>query len=128
VEALVISDIAFLDDYTSAFGEDAGARLAYEVYQRVLDFDGPVFILGLDADPERASGPRRAFFEGLKPFVFEKNIYLERGSGRPLELDELAQQLRESLRLMDVEGIIVNRFWFDRDRRMGGLMTAYLAP
>lgn len=44
MEALVISDIAALDAYMQAFGEDAAAKLAYEVYQRVFDFDGPVFI------------------------------------------------------------------------------------
>ncbi|MCI0564395.1 MAG: hypothetical protein MN733_38475 [Nitrososphaera sp.] len=69
------------------------------------------------------SGPRAAFYRALRPLG--KNIYFERAGKDIVELDEIKSRLREPLKLMGIDRIVIVRFWFDLERGLGGFSTGY---
>ena len=125
MKALVIVHLSSLDAYTDAFGEQAGARLAYEFYQKIEDFDGPVFIVDQDWPVTGSSGPRRALYRSLQSLTFQKNIYYEHFDEASVEWPAFMEKFREMLKRMGVSHTVIGGIWYDPDLKTGAVTDIY---
>lgn len=125
MKALVIVHLSSLDAYTDKFGEDAGANLAYEIYQKIDDFDGPIFIIDQNWPLTAESGPRSALYKALQPLLLQKNIYFEHFEESAVEWTRFLDNFRRMLRQMGVTHTVIGGLWYDKDLKTGAVTDVY---
>lgn len=125
MKGLAIINLSTLDAYTDEFGEDAGAKFAHKLYEKIASFEGPVYIVDQNWLITENSGPRIALKRSLPPLMLQKDIYFEEFRENEQEWSRFLQEFRDRLRQGGVDHLVLGGLWYDPDLQSGAVTEAY---
>lgn len=125
MKGLAIINLSALDAYTDEFGEDAGAKFAHKLYEKISSFEGPVYIVDQNWLPTENSAPRMALKRSLRPMMLQKDIAFEEFRENEQEWPDFLRQFRDRLQKGGVSHLVLGGLWYDPDLQSGAVSEAY---
>lgn len=125
MKALAIINLSTLDVYTDYFGEEKGAKFAHKLYEKIAEFDGPVYIVEQTIPPTKSSRPRLALKRSLISLMLKKDIHFIPFDENQTEWPYLLRDVLERLLEDGVKQVYLGGLWYDPDMEVGAVTEAY---
>lgn len=125
MKALAIVNLSTLDAYTDHYGEEKGAKFAYKLYEKIVGFKGPVYIVEQETILTKNSNPRVALKRSLFPLLLRKDIHFITFEDNKEDWPHFLVGFLERLLEDGVDELVIGGLWDDPKLEVGAVAEAY---